>query len=294
MQRTRSTLIAVGLPALLLLLYLAPSLKPAARISAASSLTPSQSSELWKGSSSLLQQGRYTEALADVMKLHEAYPGNHLYLERAAELYGRLGQQEKEAEFWEKYFDRAPNPLTACPQIGQAYWKQEKRAQAISAFERCLALDPDNSDSIFFLAHALETSGQTDRAAELYVRGMKLAPGYSDLQIGLARVRLRQGKLAAAKIAVMGVLRRSPRNVDALLAAGLIEARLGDLAEAKQHLERGASLSDGYLDFHAALAEIAEKEKDFPEAIRQYNRILQDHPEDQDVRSRRDALIERP
>lgn len=287
-----SAFVAIAVPLLVALIYLGPFSKSRAHPALSSSgLTAEESNRLWERSNSLFRQGKYQEALPGVLQLHEAYPANHIYLEMAAEIYDRLGRYPQEAEFWEMYFDRAPNPITACPQIGRAYSKQGKETEAISALERCLARDPDNSDSIFFLAHELELTGGTARAAELYEQGLKIAPGYTDLQVGLARVWLRQGNLEGAKRMVDQALQKSPDNVDALLLAGLLYTQKEDLARAKRYLERGVGLADSYSDFHFALARIAEEEKNFPEAVRQYDRILKDHPDNQSVRSKRDALM---
>jgi tetratricopeptide (TPR) repeat protein len=247
---------------------------------------------LLSASSTLLNEGKYQDALQAMLKLHEAYPENHIYISKLADIYDRLGLYKEEAEMWEQFLDHAHRPLEACPQIGQAYWKQGvlKEKEAISAFERCLAFDPSNTDSIFYLAHALEMSGQFDRAGELYQRGLTFDPKYTDLRLGLARVWLQQDKLEKAKESALGVLGGSPDNVDALLIAGLVDAKEGNLREAKKFLERGAKLSPGYTDFHIALAKIAEQEKNAPEAIRQYNKILELHPEYRDIRARRDAL----
>ncbi len=291
----RSAIAAIVSPALVVCFYLA--LWWEARGEAPSTsgqFTPEQSVQLWQGSDALFAAGKYREALPPLLQLCSAYPGNHIYLERAAEIYDHLGRYTDEATYWEKYFDRAPNPITACPQIGDAYRKAGRQTEAVRALQRCMALDSENSDSIFFLAHALERTGQLDQAAVLYRRGLKLSPTYSDLQIGLARVLIRQGKLVAAEAEITAVLRRVPRNIDALLVAGLVSERQGRLTEAKQYLRSGVALSDGYLDFHVALAGIAEEEQDFAEALRQYDRILRERPDDQDVRARRDALMETP
>lgn len=291
MQSKRTTLLAIGLPLLVAAVYLGVLYKPWVHApSPPKRLTPEESATMWDECKSFFRQGKYQDALADALRLHETYPGNHIYMEMLADIYDRLGRYSEEAEYWEQYFDRAPNPGTACPQIGQAYWKQGKEKEALSAFERCLARDPENSDSIFFLAHALELSGQTDRAGELYQRGLKIAPEYTDIQLGLARIYLRQDKVVQAKDLALRALRKSPENVDALLVAGLVYSRTGDLPKAKQYLEQGVKLADGYLDFHFALARIAEEENDFAEAIRQYDRILKDQPDNQTARSRREAL----
>jgi tetratricopeptide (TPR) repeat protein len=255
-------------------------------------LTPQESQELLSASSSLLNEGKYQEALQVMLKLHDAYPENHVYISKLADIYDHLGRYKEESDMWEQYLDHAPRPMEACPQIGQAYWKQGvlKEKEAISAFERCLSFDPSNSDSIFYLAHALEMAGQFDRAGELYQRGLTLSPKYTDLRLGLARVWLQQDMLEKAKESALGVLGESPDKVDALLIAGLVDAKQGNLGEAKKFLERGAKLSPGYTDFHIALAKIAEQEKNTAEAIRQYNKILELHPEYRDIRARRDAL----
>jgi tetratricopeptide (TPR) repeat protein len=290
-----SALVSIAVPVLLALIYFGPFSRPRSHPLQPSStlLTEEESKKLWEQSNSLFRKGNYQEALPGVLRLSANYPSNHIYLEMAAEIYDRLGRYPQEAEFWEMYFDRAPNPVTACPQIAQAYSKQGKEKQALSAFERCFDRDPDNSDSIFFFAHALEMAGDTQHAAKLYQRGGKIAPGYIDLQLGLARVWLRQGNTEGARRIVDKVLQKSPDNVDALLVAGLLYTRQEDLPRAKAYLERGVATADGYLDFHFALAEIAEQQKDFMEAIRQYDRILKDRPDDQNARARRDALVVR-
>ncbi|HEV2462762.1 MAG TPA: tetratricopeptide repeat protein [Acidobacteriaceae bacterium] len=294
MESRKSTYLSIGLPLLLALFYVVAVHRPWAVTSPSHEPSSVQeSSQLWEECNSLYRAGKYQQALPGVLKLHQLYPGNHIYIEMAAEIYDHLGRYDQEANFWEEYFDRAPNPVTACPQIGQAYWKQGKQKEALSAFERCLARDPENSDSIFFLAHALELSGQTDRAAELYQRGINISPGYDDLQLGLARIYLRRGKDIEARQIAMKVLAKSPRNSDALLVAGLSYARESDPAKAMQYLQEGEKLTDGESDFELAIARLDEREKDFSGAVFEYNKILQAKPDNAEIRSKRDALLEK-
>jgi tetratricopeptide (TPR) repeat protein len=294
MKANRSILLALGLPLLLGIAYVCLMVAPwSGRESPSRQLSAAESSTLWSDCKSLFNQSKYHEALAAALKLHGAYPGNHLYIEMAAESYGRLGDYQHEAEFWEKYFDRAPNPVAACPQLGQAYWKQGRTDEAIAAYERCLARNPENADSIFYLAHALELAGQSDRAADLYRQGIKIAPEYEDMKVGLARVWLRQGKAAQAEKASEKILQNSPDNLDALLVAGLAYSSEGQLPKAKEYFAKGVKLSGADSDFHEALATIAERENDLPEALRQYDAILKQHPENRRIEAARNALREK-
>lgn len=257
---------------------------------ASSSLTAEKSRELLGLSNALFQEGKYPEALTPTLQLHAAFPENHIYIGRLAEIYGRLGQYQEEAQFWEKYMEHAPRPIEACPQIGRAYGKQELHKEAIGAFERCLALNPENSESIFYLAQSLEISNQLDRAAELYEHGISIAPNYPDLRLGLARINLSRGNVAAAKEGAGIVLAKSPGNTDALLVLGWAYSQEGDLPHARMILEKGVKLADTSSPLHLALARIAEREKNVTEAIKHYQRALELDPGNRDIAARLGAL----
>ncbi len=234
----------------------------------------SDSRRLAAQSKRLLRDDRYEEALAPTLKLHEKYPGNHIYIWDLATIYNHLGRPADEARSWEAYLAAAPTPIQACPALPRAYEKQNLRDKAFDAYERCLALEPKDPDAIFFLALACERRGKGERARALYTRGLALAPEYSDMRLGLARLDLRRGRAEDALGAAERVLLKSPDNADALLTAGLALYRLGRLEEARSHFEHGLKKSETYADLHIALARLAADEKQYDEAIRHYNRAL--------------------
>src|SRR5580698_4161655 len=88
---------------------------------AASGLTPEQIRKLREQSSEYLNAHQYSEALNALLRLHNADPENHTYLSNLATTYGRLGRADEEVRYWEMFFERAPLPIEACPQIGLAY-----------------------------------------------------------------------------------------------------------------------------------------------------------------------------
>jgi protein O-GlcNAc transferase len=219
------------------------------------------------------RSGAWSKGLAAASKLLEAHPNNHIYLFAVAEMQRRLGNVKAEADALEQFLQYAPIPVEACPRIGLAYETQGRTDEALDAFERCLAMDPNLADSVFYLARALERKGQYARAATLYRSGYSAHPGYLDLGIGLARVQLRQNRADAAKATIDPILRSEPDNVDALLAAGLIYRETGQAKTARGYLERGVKLSDGYADLHAVLASIAEQQGDTATAVRHYEKL---------------------
>ncbi len=250
-------------------------------------LTAKQSQAVLLKSRKLLADGKYREALGSSLLLTEAYPANHVYLEQVAQIYEHLKDYEAAAGYWEKYMKYAPVPETACPQIGNDYWKQGEAGEpkAIAAFERCLKLDPTDPDFVFYLAHGLEMSGDYARAAREYRRGIKMSPQYVDMRVGLARVMVREGKYAEAQAAGQKILAKSPNDVDALLVMGLSYMLQGQLDQAKGYFAKGVQLSPDYTDFHLELAHIAEKQNDYPEAIKQYTEVVRLQPGNQVIRT---------
>ncbi|HEY1242693.1 MAG TPA: tetratricopeptide repeat protein [Bryobacteraceae bacterium] len=237
-------------------------------------LDPEKSRELQDEAAVMRRYGKWARALPPTMKLHNAYPESHIYIGQLAEIYDHLGKFREEAAMWEQFLLHAPRPIEGCPQIGEAYEKQGLAKEAITAFEKCLAIEPESSDQIFYLARALERDGQTDRAAELYARGAAANPTYSDLAIGLARMRLRQGKPDEARRLAAGALVESPNNADALLVLGLACVRKGDRAAARNYLERGVRVADGYADLHLALANLDEQDANLSQAIEHYQKAV--------------------
>ena len=255
-------------------------------------LSSVEAQKLDNASRTLMSQQKFQDALAPTLELHEVYPENHIYISRLAEIYDHLERYGEEAQMWELYLDRAPTPVEGCPQYGQAYqkWGDDHDKEAIAAFERCLSLDPTNTDSIFFLAHALELQGEWDRAATLYEKGIAISPNYTDLQLGLARCRVRQDRPEDARAAAERVLAKNPDKSDALLILGLVYMHEDKYAEAKKVLEHGAQVSPNDPDFPTLLVRVASNLNDRAEELRQYNRLVELKPDDKQIRAKRDAL----
>jgi tetratricopeptide (TPR) repeat protein len=257
-------------------------------------LTQTESRKLEDESKALLDEKRWDDALKPTLTLSKAYPENHIYLGRLGEIYDHLGKYDEEARTWEKYMDHAPMPIEACPQIGQAYWKQGDNfeQQAIAAYRRCLAIDPKNTDSIFYLAHALEMTGDWSQAADQYRSGIAVSPNYVDLQLGLARCYVRMDKGDDAKKLAEKIVADHPDSSGGLLVLGLLYLHQENYPEAKKYLTKGAQISETDPDFHLLLARVARETNDHAEELRQYNRLVELRPNDQQIRARHDYLVQ--
>jgi tetratricopeptide (TPR) repeat protein len=250
-------------------------------------LTQAEAQQLESKSEALIGKQKFEEALEPTLKLYQAYPENYIYIGRLADMLDHLGRYTDEAQMWEKYLDRAPTPVQACPQYGRAYWKQGDghEKQAIAAFERCVSFDPKNTDLIFYLAHALEMSGAWDRAAQQYEQGLTISPRYIDLELGLARCRVRQDRPDEARQIAQKVLAKSPATADALLILGMVYLQQDRYRDARKVLERGAKLAPNDTDFKQLLARVAAQQNDRGD---QHN--VKQKPKDGEIRAKRDSI----
>ncbi len=221
-------------------------------------ISPNAARELLEESRSLILKAEYQPALTPLLRLHKAYPEDHIYIAQLGETYDRLEMYKEGAEMWELYLQYAPTPVDGCPQIAFDYQKQGKDQEAFKAFERCWMIEAD-ADTIFFYAHALEMDGQFAKALKLYRDGIKRAPNYPDIQIGLARVLARLGESVEARPGIDKVLERRPDNVDALLAAGMVYAGLGDPRTALVHLRHAQKLAPQDNDVRQVLARVSRQ-----------------------------------
>ena len=117
-----------------------------------------------------------------------------------------------------------------------------------------------------------ERAGEYDRARELYERGFELSPGYHDVRIGLARIRLAQGDAEKARTVAAAVLQEAPSHPEARLALAMALRATGDLEEAKEQLLEGLQLRSTYGDFYRLLGGIAAEQGHDNEAADYYRR----------------------
>ena len=113
-------------------------------------------------------------------------------------------------------------------------------AAAVAAFQRVLAGNPQDVDTLYNLALALSRQGKEAAAAHYYHRALAQAPGDSDILYNL----------------------------------GLLYRRMGRYAEARRLLERVVAEAPDHGPAHGHLATLALKLGDYPRAIAGFERLL--------------------
>ena len=85
----------------------------------------------------------------------------------------------------------------------------------VRVLERCLTLEPTDIELTLDLGSEYEAGGRWEDAERLYRRALEVDPLDGDLHLGLARLLVRRGDLAAARAEGEAALASQPGSADA-------------------------------------------------------------------------------
>jgi tetratricopeptide (TPR) repeat protein len=114
--------------------------------------------------------------------------------------------------------------------------REERFVEAMVVLRDVIKADPRNPYAYYFLGNALFETGQREAARDAYRAAITLAPDYLGARVGLSQVLRLLGDPKGALAQAKEALRRFPNDADAMYAAGLANAALGNRAAARQNL----------------------------------------------------------
>lgn len=170
-----------------LALLLASLATNAALNNAAFIFSPHKGENLWTKSLAALRRGNPDETLRHLGPLLRHDPYNHIYLSLQADALRAKGEWALAAEIGELLLE-SKRPKMACDHLTASYRALGMQAELRGAFERCLALEPDNVNGLFELASLYEEAGDLERAERLYAR-LAPSPSFAGARAALERVR---------------------------------------------------------------------------------------------------------
>ena len=132
-------------------------------------------------------------------------------------------------------------------QLATLYHANGFYPEALQAYERLRALEPDEARWCHRPAHIHAAFGEHDRAIPLWQEAVQLAPEYLPARVGLGEAQLKAGKFPEAMTTFEAVLAQEAGNVYALLGLARIDVNKGDWAAAREKLERIANQTQGLL-----------------------------------------------
>ena len=147
---------------------------------------------------------------------------------RPAAAWAPIGAALEKARKWSLAADAFRLALEAEPaaggfvRFGSALHALGRRAEAATAYQTALKLDPRSAEAWFKLGLAYQDSRRPDRAEEAYRRALEIRPGLAEAEANLGVVLQAQGDLEGAKRAYGRAILAMPS------AFGRVAQALGD------------------------------------------------------------------
>jgi tetratricopeptide (TPR) repeat protein len=178
------------------------------------STTPGSEGKRWlcnDQADKAVTDGDWEQALLRHQAFLVANPDNCLAIYHLGYIWGRLGDRDKEIEQLERAaacgYDKDDQLYF---NLGMAYAEVDQKANAITAFERAITLNPQNADNHFGLGLTAFSAGHPDLARRALAKAVEVDPRHWDARIELARIDLDQGRLDQARIQLEAVQRGAP------------------------------------------------------------------------------------
>lgn len=142
----------------------------------------------------LATAGLRAQALLTFSEVGRNAPDNAAFLYNLARMYRAARMPEFAAGALNKLLSVHPDNVEARQILFQVHLENDNIKQAKSVAENMYGLYPERRESVLSLAHAYTVTGQPDLASEILERSLAKHPEDAAFQLGLASVRLVQGR----------------------------------------------------------------------------------------------------
>jgi type IV pilus assembly protein PilF len=146
--------------------------------------------------------------------------------------------------------------------IGADHLKQGRNALALREFMAAEQLDPQNPRIHYALGEAFLAQGKQADSERHYRQAIEIDPAYHDAWLSLSALLILEKRYAEASEACRKLIDDPtyPTPWRALANAGFAEFKLGNLAAAREHLQRAREYNENYWPASLSLAQLEVQE----------------------------------
>ncbi len=123
-------------------------------------------------------------------------------------------------------FSQSSAPL--CELLGEIFLKEEKKAEALEAFQRAISLDPKQHVALGYLGHLSGVKDKFDQAVAAVKEKIAANPRFLDLRNDYAKILISNENYEEATVQLDAALKENPNYLEARLNLALCLSRLGE------------------------------------------------------------------
>ena len=187
------------------------------------------------------RNGRFEEAAVDYREAVGLYPDSVALLRDLTYLYIRLQDYENAREMCVRALEYRPDDVGLWIQLGMTDWSLEAYEESALAFQKAVALNPNDPLSIRVLIEATEKTNDMVGQLDLFERLVSLHPDSGALHYHLGLRLARVNDTEAARDALEKALSLDPNLTDARQVLGIVYLDLGDDEAASGQFRRAVT-----------------------------------------------------
>ena len=215
----------------------------------------------------LYSQGLLQQTLEQAAVLLRQFPSSSVLYNICGAAYKGLGQLDTAIEAYNKAVAIKPNNAEAYYNIGNVFKSQGKLEEAIEAYNKAVGIKPDDAEAYLNMGVALREQGKLEKAIEAYNKVLALKPDYADAYYNMGNALEEQGKLEEAIEAYNKALTLKPDYTEAYSNMGVALKDQGKLEEAIEAYNKALAIkpddAEAYLNMGVALREQGKLEKGY-------------------------------
>ena len=189
------------------------------------------------------------------------------------------GKYEAALDYYQKAAEANPGNPDTWRGLGSCYIGLDKPDDALQAFHRSIAVDPDDAAGHFLLAMYYKALGQFQREIPSLLRVVHIAPDNVQARFELGEAYGRLGRTDAQADAYRGILELDPDHVSALQRLGQTVGRMGRYDEALDLLRKASTLAPDNAEIYFDIG-VTYGLKHMPEEeLRAYARAIRADPQ---------------
>jgi len=216
------------------------------------------------------------QAFDAVAAADKEYPG--LALERGL-IFESTGQNQEALKSYEDAFQKAPNDVNLMLRVGCARVAAERVADAEEILRKVLSLRPTSAETNHCLGRALLASEKIPDAQRLLDRAIELDPSRAQYHLYSGWAANEGGNMVKAERELAAALEADSSLADAYWQRGILRSRQGNGKDAIADLLQALKLNPGRTEAHAALADAYYDLGREHDALGEWQKAVQAHPD---------------
>ncbi len=190
-----------------------------------------------------------------------------------AQIYGKLGKEDKELDAYRKYIEVDPQNLDANIRIGTILLEKGKITEGMVYLETANTFAPDNIDVIIPLSSGYLKTNRTKEAIELLKKAKSLKPDDVEVRRNLYKAYNKIGEKKMAMEEIKDLLTKKRDNRLLFLYAEMLLEE-GKVKDAENAIEDIMATEPDNIEALMLLAKIQRSRKKYDEAIETYKEII--------------------